>query len=299
MPPWFKNLLPAYWFAIIAALLSGCEFFKKKDQAPAYIQLEEITFSSQNVGGSASSKITDVWVSAGSQNIGTFGLPTKIIPILANGPTRIALQPGVMADGNPQARVTYPFYALLDTTLNLEPGKVTLLKFTTKYNLAFVNQPFLYYDDFEQPLLRTDTGRNSNAPLLVKPHPTPEPFLGASFNYASMELENGKKGVMELVSKANLPIPQNSSPVYLEFDIRTTLNTRVGVVAFSGSQQLYITDLVVRPTDTWKKFYCFLSEEVNIANANSTFKIVFRSDSDGSKRHQMDLDNIRLVTYSD
>jgi len=299
MPPWFKNLLPAHGFAIIAALLSGCEFFKKKDQAPAYIQLEEIQFSTQNVSGSPSSKITDVWVSAGAQNIGTFGLPTKIIPILSNGLTRIVLQPGVMADGNPEARVTYPFYALLDTTLMLEPGKVTPIKFTSKYNLAFMRQPFLYYDDFEQALLRTDTGRNSNAPIQVKPHVVPEPFLGAGFNYASMELESGKTGVMEMVSKANLSIPQNSSPVYLEFDIRTTVNTRVGVVAFSGTQQLYITDLVVRPTDTWKKFYCFLSEEVNIAKPNSTFKVVFRSDSDGSKRHQLDLDNIRLVTYSD
>lgn len=299
MPIDLVNLSKGMLVLLVCLGFAGCEFFKKKDKAPSYITVERVDFTTDNVGGSNSSKINDVWVSGGGQTIGTFGLPTKLMPILAEGPTRIFIQPGVIADGNPEARVTYPFFRALDTTINLKPGEVIPVRFTTRYNTAILRLPFLYNDDFEQPLLRTDTGVNSKAKLQVLPHPIPEPFEGAGFNYGSMSLDAGTMGFMEMVSKANMDIPQNSSPVYLEFDIKTTIATRVGVVAIMGNRQELITDLVVRPTDTWKKFYCFLSEEVNIANANSTFKVIFRSDSRGDQRHTMSLDNIRLLTYAD
>jgi hypothetical protein len=90
---------------------------------PIYLEIDTVLVSSTLDQGSASHKITDVWVTANGENRGVYPLPAKI-PILASGDVRFIVSAGIRDNGISSTRAEYAFYNVDEFVLNgTESGK--------------------------------------------------------------------------------------------------------------------------------------------------------------------------------
>ena len=86
-------------WVIFIILCWSCEAFDRPEKIPSFIHVEEfdfdITHSSQ---GSASEKITDVWVYVDGSIAGVYELPSTI-PLHFEGNHSLKLHPGIKQNG--------------------------------------------------------------------------------------------------------------------------------------------------------------------------------------------------------
>ena len=140
-----KTSIFASLFVIITVLLFSC---KKEPNGgvPIYLEIDTALLNTNADQGSASHKITDVWVTANGRQMGAFQLPTKI-PILASGDVRIIISAGIKDNGIANSRAEYPFYSVVeDVITNTKNGE------TYKYTPQFTYAPFAkvnFNEDFE------------------------------------------------------------------------------------------------------------------------------------------------------
>ncbi|MCB0768992.1 MAG: hypothetical protein KDC00_01140, partial [Flavobacteriales bacterium] len=90
----------------VAIALVSCT---KGDKVPAYIDVNAVSVTTEPLQGSATSNITDVWVYADDELLGSWEVPSRI-PLLREGSTRIRITPGVKRNGAFDDRSIYPFY---------------------------------------------------------------------------------------------------------------------------------------------------------------------------------------------
>ena len=81
----------SYWlFPAILLCLASCNLINPDEEIPAYIEVKGFkTTSNYPTQGSASGKITDVWVFADGAYVGTYELPARF-PILRSGKQKIS-----------------------------------------------------------------------------------------------------------------------------------------------------------------------------------------------------------------
>src|SRR5436190_18776076 len=126
------KLLP---FLILFFFLSlhSCEVINPDEEIPSYVRVENISLVTDTfTQGSASQKITDVWLYVDDQPLGVYEMPVSI-PVLAEGPHALAIRAGVIVNGIASTRVYYPFYAFYNETVNLTRGTITTVSPTVNY----------------------------------------------------------------------------------------------------------------------------------------------------------------------
>ncbi|MBN1198247.1 MAG: hypothetical protein JXA23_02765, partial [Bacteroidales bacterium] len=107
------------WMVLLLAIFSGCEKFKGDQTIPAYITIDSIYLStSPSIQGSASAAITDAWVFINDVQIGTFQLPARF-PVLHQGTQTVKVLPGIKQNGVAATRASYPFFAPVEITVEL------------------------------------------------------------------------------------------------------------------------------------------------------------------------------------
>ena len=122
---------------IISIVISSCELINPAETVPSYIHIQKIDLISTATYGSSSSKISDAWVYIDEQLIGCFELPATI-PILSEGSHNIKIRPGIKVNGIGSNRSPYPFYNIIEQTIDLQKGTVLNLSPTTTYTSASV-----------------------------------------------------------------------------------------------------------------------------------------------------------------
>ncbi|MFC5270143.1 hypothetical protein [Adhaeribacter terreus] len=282
--------------------LSGCEIINPTEDTPSYIKINSIPLDPRKNAtedyGSASNNIVDAWVFANKKIIGCFELPATI-PIVADGNVEIDVYAGIYGDGQKAARFPYAFYTQYDTTVLLEPGKVTAVAPKVKFESRTV-VPFDVYEDFTAfpatPAIRV--AANSAYKLEANQDSL------ADFKYANATVgvvygKSGETSDLVLESLFNGRLPQANAPVFLEFDYRTTRPFKVGVLATAvGGNPTPIMDLTLNPTRKWTKMYVNLTEEVNITGLQSAnFRMLWQVDMNGNPRDYFAIDNIRLIHF--
>ncbi|NTV84545.1 MAG: hypothetical protein HGA23_09650, partial [Bacteroidales bacterium] len=79
LSPWLFGVLP------VILMISGCDKFEGGQTVPSYLKIDSIGFVTDNdLQGTNSQKITDVWVYVDDDLIGGFEMPATI-PVLAEG----------------------------------------------------------------------------------------------------------------------------------------------------------------------------------------------------------------------
>jgi len=300
----------------VFAITSLCFFLlscNPKMEIPSYIWIENIDFQVANEAeqGTASHKITGVWITANGKNLGMYPLPTRI-PILENGKTRIVIDAGIMVGGVSLKRVAYPFYASYDTTLNLKKGEIDTLRpiFTYMQNLTFK-----LMENFENAG-NTFTAYGTSAPL----DRTDNPDLifrqtNESNNYSGiidLPHTNDTATVYHFEIRTISPVDltfRNSDYCLMELNFCITDNIEIGMIAHSASSSfinkqiplanLSGVDRTKNEKPVWKKAYINFSQGIGEEGASmqmKDFDIYIRSTVTSSTKDARFLfDNIKLI----
>ena len=104
-----KQAIPVFLLCLI--YYSSCSVLNQEEPVPSYVNIESIKLKTTPNQGSASHKITDVWVFNDTEFLGMFPLPAKI-PLLLYGEQNLTLQAGIKENGIGSTQKNYPFYYL-------------------------------------------------------------------------------------------------------------------------------------------------------------------------------------------
>jgi hypothetical protein len=131
---------------LLASLGWGCNLINPTETLPSYIIIDEFSFTTNySTEFSDSEKITEMWVFANDQVIGSYDLPAEV-PILLEGMTEIKIYAGIKRDGIASTRDIYPFYQVHIQDLNLQPAS----RDTIRPEYVYVeNANIISVDDFE------------------------------------------------------------------------------------------------------------------------------------------------------
>lgn len=288
--------ITAVFFAFNLLLFSNsCK--QEESFIPSYIQIDQVFLDASGVGGSNVHDISAVQVYANNQTVGTFPVPCKF-PLDAEGITDIQIAPFVKINGNSQTLNNYLTLDLVDTSVNLKRKGTTQLSpvfhFRNRAQIA-------WQEDFEDSnttlvpirLLDGDYSRiETRSYQLGSNEPEYSKVLVSGFTDADT-LKSMDLAYFELLKD----LPNDGSPTYLSFDIKSELPILIAVKRYNSSGQEYVPYMTVNPTEgDWKRFYVNLVYEIQGQPDDTEYEIFFSTDKQADFEGSLEflIDNIRL-----
>ncbi len=288
-----KSILLNLLFIGIAGGWSSCNLINPDESIPAYIEVRGITTTSNyTTQGTASSKITDVWVYAGGSYIGTFELPARI-PILLEGKHKISFGAGIKANGIASTSEFYNLYKFHEVELDLIPGKVTVVDtFSVTYFPAI---QYIWNEDFEKDTSGGGISLDTTGISLAEIFPD------------SIEVFEGKRSLrMQVTTAFNfiecrtvgdgfiLPVGRD---VYLEMDYKCSQSFIMGLIGVTNNGEKSIPIIKLNPKSEWNKIYIRLGPYVNFNMDAFKFKVYFRVALPSTLTEgTVYLDNLKLIS---
>lgn len=280
-------------------MLAGCE---RKAQVPVYLRIDDFKIETNfQQEGTASSKITTVWVEVNGNVVGAYELPI-VAPVIANGPTNIRVIPGINLNGQLGLRNEYEFYKPHEFTLDAEPAsEITVQTGVNGFPITeyrdWVN--IIRLEDFEGAGVNFEQSTNSDTVLLVT-EDTTEVFFEPGLNEPNKK--SGKiivpKGnsIAEFVSINSYPLPTFGQNVYLEVNYKCEIPMTFGIIANEPLQKIQAPVVTVLPTSEWNKIYINLVSEVSAYPNAIDYNIFFGTlNGDTENRKLIYVDNLKLV----
>jgi hypothetical protein len=288
----------AGWLALLA--LMSCDIINPAEDIPGYIYVTEFQLTtSPGLHGSASERITDVWLNVDGDFAGAYTLPA-LIPILGVGAQReLVLQAGIKENGINATPDIYPYYNDFRLTLELRPNEVDTIRPAIRYS-DFTR--FAFIEDFESSshifqdvrLGRADQMQISNV----------EVFEGLASGRIRLDSLNP---VLEVATNVRFnDLIARDPRVFLELNYKSDVPVVFGII---GNQPggLPINEVVrfepgFLPKDEWNKIYFNLSTMI-LESSQPEIQIVLQAFipilDGGFSRTQADvwLDNIKLVHF--
>jgi hypothetical protein len=251
---------------------------------PIYLKIDSVLVSSTLDQGSASHKITDVWVTANGENRGVYPLPAKI-PILASGDVRMIVSAGIRDNGISSTRAEYPFYNVDEFTINGTEGGKT---YTRNSVFTYLDgTKFAFKEDFEASnaysnMTRITSGTDANV------------FEGS----AAGKLTLGPNDTVVVAYNTNgFPITGAGREVYLEVNYKSDAFFEVGLITTKAGLLGNYYKMTISPKEEWNKIYINLSNEAGTILADDYrlyFKIAKLADGTTATTY---LDNIKVVQF--
>lgn len=282
---------------VIAIGLSGC-IKDNNPSRPAYVYIENVFFEADTMlgQGSSSSNITDVWVSVDGQQLGANTMPALFPVILdENFPTNsVRISAGIKDNGITNTRTIYPFYDSYIATVDLEAGKIDTFRPTLHYPS---NANIILVEDFENPNQPIFTVDEDGNPLTEMRTQMDEVFEGNYSGSVILDSANLDCTVATSVRYYNLR-GISATSVYLEMDFKTNTPFQVGIIAhYGGTDREVLYKGGVNTSDSWKKIYFNLTEDVYGSNATE-YSIIIRALKYASVADpEIYVDNIKLVHF--
>lgn len=269
------------------------------DGIPARIQLDSVELDIDPVNGNKIHQITGVQVFANQELIGNFELPCKI-PIDKLGKVQIDIFPLVFVNGSSTNLTLYgPLNGYRDT-LNLTAATTIAVIPKFKHRTTAV---FKWLEDFE----------DNNSTLVPI---SPSPFAGDTVGIVRRPFDlNGKfvsesmvyRFCFENTDTAKFfdagsflefsDLPNNGSPVFFEFDIKTDLPVQLALKRRSPSATDLVPYMLINPTEgKWKRFYVNLFFELTNQPAGTSVRIFFdvNKPANSVANREILFDNLRL-----
>jgi hypothetical protein len=284
---------------LLFTVFAGCRD-SLKTEIPAFITIDRINLiTDYSKHGTRSEHFINAFIEINGQIHGTYELPVTF-PVLASGPTKITVIPGVHQNGISALPTPYPFVELYEETVNLVPGKVHYL------NAANDSLPFTTYkeratviilEDFDGIGLslvrsaRADTGifRTTNPDLIFPPPP-------GEANIASGKVVMpARASVFEVITNNSYSLPRQNASVYIEINYKTDMPLVTGIIANLITQPIQAPVVTLNPLNRWNKAYINLNSEVSAYPAID-YRIFFGAlKTDDEPDLEIFVDNIKLV----
>lgn len=287
------------FFLMLSA--SSCDLINPEEEIPSYIWIAPFEVQA-NTGtqGSASAKITEVWVSVDGTFFGVYPLPAKI-PILKTGNSKIKLEAGVKDNGISTTPEIYPFFQALEYNITLKANEIDSIRPNATYRSGI---RFALLENFEnnshvfQTLV---TGNESNRMSITNEgafEGSGSGLIQLSTQYPAVELAT-RNTYSGLLAKG--------TAVYLELNYKAEVPLLVGVIAYkagnlnAGGQILYAAGF--NPSENWNKIYFNLSRVVADSKLDE-YQIILKTEipknADGTinrSNAKIWLDNVKLVHF--
>lgn len=272
-------------------LTAGCNLINPNEKVPGYVNVSSFRMHVDTLHqGTASQKITDVWMDVDNTFSGAYQLPATF-PVLETGRRHLLFRAGVKVDGLSTNRAPYPFYAGFDTTIDINAAKVDTIRPLFKYATG---TQFELMENFEQNSSIIDT--------IGAVH-------GAGGNYIhNYGYESSSSYYVELTptatdsffqiwNKKNLFSWQPGQIVWMEINYQTDIPLDFGVFAVSTAQQAYNAPVSgVNPSANWNKVYINLSEVIAEYGPMNGYKVYISGSLKGKTSGHVHIDNIKILS---
>lgn len=281
-----------YFFVGLLLLIWSCD--GEEEPIPAYLYIKPFDVSVNNNQGSAASKITDVWLSPEQEGfLGAYELPA-LIPILAEGSTKLLLDPGIKENGISSTPGIYPFLERYEVTVDLVPGQTDTIQPTTQYD----NEPLVEFplvESFDNNNILTiylDTTSNA----LVSTTGT-NAFEGKSAKFTVDETNSS----IQVASVQRMRLPKEGRTVFLEMHYKNDALLEVGLVGYRDGSNTPIKSffIALNPRSDWNKIYINLTDELIASAADiNEFQILLGArlqDGDASATYL--IDNLKVLHF--
>lgn len=279
----------------LAALLFGCK--GKDEPIPSYIRIDSASLNVQSFQGNNVHQIKAVYVYSPTKLLGIFELPA-VIPILLDGKTKISLVPAVFLNGSNNQIVAESQFTPLDSTLNLERGKIA-----TFSNPTFKFRPnckMEWAEDFEDNsstvigiyVPKGDTTQISNTAFNLNGR-----FGSNSKVFSAIIKASDTSKYLDLGSfKTFENLPNDGRDIFLEFSLKSDVPVQLALKRTTLSGSEFVPYLYLYGTNgEWKHFYVNLVYEVGGQATTTKYQILFSSTfGASSSERKVELDNIRL-----
>lgn len=280
-----------YAFALIF-FAASCD---KDMSLPTYLYIDSAALKTNYMQqGTASSNITDIWVTVDGKNMGVYELPATV-PLLASGNTKLQLQAGIKKNGLSTLRPVYPFFSSDIRYVDLKKKGCDTLRPVFAYGPA---TQFLFKEDFEDAgikLKAVDSSvlitKTSDKKLLFS-HP------GETNHYSGCIQLKPEDTYFEIQTSVSLK--KQLTYTFLEMNYCTTDNFEVGIYYHYNGRTMQVPICGVYATDKqagaqWKKIYINLTEAVNTSTYVSNYEVYIKGTKIKGEAASYLFDNLKIV----
>ncbi len=280
-------------YAVLAPFLILLAACNKGDKVPAYLEIPAVSLTTTTAQGSATTKITDVWVSIDESFVGVWELPARV-PILSEGQHRIDVVPAIKRNGTFDDRLRYPFYTTWTSNISLNKEGTTTVNPVVEY----IPQADLWIEGFEDTFFQLNTTTDSDT-LLTRYLPAEHPELLYVENSpcAGFRLDPEHRRVRVYTDE---DFDSYGGPAFLEIEHRNSVLITIGLLyTYNGSARsepyLYVpATLRSDGSMPWNKLYVDLSSFFNSPIAERDIYIEAELP-EGSGSAEVYLDNVKLL----
>lgn len=282
-------MLRIYFVLLIIVGLFGCNSFDQPDPVASYVHIPSMSMKAKPGYGSVQQDFPLAFVYLDGTLMGAFSIPATI-PLIKAGDSEITVFAGIIKNGIKETAEAYPLVDRYVKNIKLTPGKVDTIWPVFSYRDDVVPQ---IVEDFE-----------SSAHLF----PTILNGYGIGFT-ANEAFEGFKSGIMlmdtikplnEVGSVDLTTLPHDGTKIYVEISYKNEVDLLIGLKGFSSidAATQYIVGL--RPSDTWKKVYLDLTDEV-LASDFPNYKLLIEAGlpHDGKQFLKTEarvlIDNVKLM----
>lgn len=280
---------------------SACDLINPEEEIPSYLWIAPFEMqTTPATQGSASAKITEVWVSVDDSFLGVYALPAKV-PVLQTGNHKIKLEAGIKDNGISTTPEIYPFFQPLEYNLRLEANKIDSIRPKATYKSGI---RFAFIENFEnnshvfQTLVTGNESNRMNVTSEGAFEGSGSGLIQLSTQYPAVELATGNSYTGLLAKGA---------AVYLELNYKAEVPLVVGVIAYktgnigAGGQILYSAGF--NASESWNKIYFNLTKVVADSKLDE-YQIILQTaipkNADGTTNRpnaRIWLDNVKLVHF--
>lgn len=275
---------------MVVFILSSCTFFEENIESPSLLNIRSVSASVISGQGGETSRISDVWMFANGQDIGVYEVP-KVIPILPNSETTfLSIFAGIRRNGQNDNPVIYPFYKNIDIERNLLPEATEDLDLVFDYR---PNTVFALLEDFEsQHTFTNDADQNPETVLNIT---SASASSGSFSGHIQVTSDNP---LTEIASGTPVPLPTDGNAVYLEIDIKSDIETVIGLIGVDDAGEYTSFFIVIIPQPEWKKFYISL-EDLLSQSGLELYRLVIGASIEDQNIDQGNIfvDNIKILHF--
>ena len=303
------TLFSFLFILFFSATVSSCVKFEGEQTIPSYIRIDTIGLvCDYYTYGANTHNFVDAWVYIDDDVKGCFELPATI-PILKQGPHKVAVYAGIAVNGIAGSRADYPFTSpAIYNSVNLVPDSIVTLTPMVTYWPNGENLHVRWMEDFDSGTVTMETTSQSDVPMLrvSGPQAWHDPEGVHSTYSAKFVLYSDSTQFCVANTEELEDLPRKGSPCMLEMDYKCSDTCTVGIfyrLNYTITQEALVR---LRPTCAsgeepveWKKIYINLGPYFVDYEDADYFKVYLSSwynRNDGPQYFYFD--NLKII-YND
>jgi hypothetical protein len=244
--------------------------------------------------GTASSKLTTLWIEQDGEQMGAF-TPPCTIPVFARENTTIRFIPGINLNGSYAQRNQYEMLSPNSVEWDLTPQStknVATTRTTFEYNTVYTLEVLEDFDDVGLNYVHTiksDTTLQLTSAMDEALNIDGE-WPNKSGKYVLPPMTRGEFKTLQAFD-----LPKYGANVWMEIDYKTEVALTLGIFANEPLQSIQAPVVTLFPNDEWNKVYINLVTEVSAYPAAQDYHLFFGSINTSQDTTTTYIDNIKLL----